>query len=108
MKIIAEYIQGLYTFNSLKNQSSGQYITIDSDSIYVNYLDFIDNLWTNDNFRAVKNLNIGLYGKAPCGGFISLLKCSSNEGKAYVIYAGVNEISNSNYIITIHKVLSTD
>lgn len=51
-----------------------------------------------------KELGLGIYSKAPCGGFVNLFKLISSLECNFIIYSGVNEISNSHYIITVHKI----
>lgn len=47
---------------------------------------------------------LGLYTRAPCGGFVNCFRVCSARGKTYYLYSGVNEVANSCYVVTLHAV----
>lgn len=110
MQIVKEFRINELTYDNVKNGSITQLISLDSETIDVNYNDIINTQFTGGNvgqqFEELKiNLNLGMYSKAPCGGFVNFFKITSNHGNDYIIYSGVNEVSNSHYVVTIHKIL---
>jgi len=50
-------------------------------------------------------LKLGMHSKAPCGGFVNFYQVKNGE-RSFILYSGVNEVYNSQFIITIHKILS--
>ena len=110
MQIVKEFGSNEYIYNNLINSSVTQKIKISNEVIIINYNDIIGTQFTGGNvnkkFKQLKNtLNLGIYSKALCGGFINFFKIIGNLGNSYIIYSGIKELSNSNYLVTIHKVL---
>jgi hypothetical protein len=110
MIVIKEYNSNELMFDNVERTSNIKKININGETIEINYNSIIDTQFTGGNtgqkFEQLKEiLNLGIYSKAPCGGFINFYKISGSSGNDYIIYSGVNEVSNSHYIITIHKIL---
>lgn len=110
MKIIKEYPNSEFVFDNAKSKSSKVKIDIGSEVIQVDYNLIIDTQFSGGNmgqeFEELKAfLNLGMYSKSPCGGFVNFSLQEGSKGGKYILFSGVNEVSNSHYIVTIHKVL---
>jgi len=110
MQVIKEFGSNELVYDNVKNGSITQSIDISDETININYSDIIDTQFVGGNvgpkFEQLKrDLNLGVYSKAPCGGFVNFFKVVSDKGNNYIVYSGVNEVSNSHYIVTIHKIL---
>ncbi len=111
MQTLQEFENNELVHDNIKFTSYSQSVVINSDTIVINYNDIIDTQFIGGNIGELipqlKNyLNLGTYSKAPCGGFVNFYKVSGNLGNDYIVYSGVNEVSNSHYIVTIHKILT--
>lgn len=110
MKIIKQFNTKEIVFDNLRDKSNNVNIKIEGDKIKISFDDIIDTQFSGGNVHLKFNdykslLNLGQYSEAECGGFVNFFKVTSENGKDYVLYSGVNEISNSHYIVTIHKIL---
>ena len=110
MKTIKEYSNRELVFDNTKSKSSKTEIDIGSEVIQVDYNSIVDTQFSGGNmgqeFEALKTfLNLGMYSKSPCGGFVNFYLQEGSKGGKYILFSGVNEVSNSHYIVTIHKVL---
>lgn len=110
MKIIKEFNADEVVYDNLKDTQKEQTIYSLNGNIRVDFQSIIDTQFTGGNvgadFNQVKTfLNLGLYSKAPCGGFPNFYRIESETDKMFIIYSGVNEVSNSHYIVTLHKIL---
>lgn len=111
MKIVKDYGNQELSFDNLTVKSNIKLDFLD-DEILVELNNIINtqfqggNIQENEMLQSLKDyLGIGLYSKAPCGGFVNFFKVKSIKGEDFVLYSGVNEVSNSHYLITIHKIL---
>lgn len=109
MQILQEFKNDELIYDNINDTTFTQSVDINSETLLINYNDIIDTQFTGGNMgelsTQLKNdLNLGIYSKAPCGGFVNFYKVSSNLGGFYIIYSGVNEVSNSHYIVTVHKI----
>lgn len=109
MKIINEYKNGEIVFDNLKNKSTLKSFIINEANIILDFQDLIDTQFTGGNiankFEVLKTfLKLGIYSKAPCGGFVNFYRVK-NKNNSYIFYSGVNEVSNSHYFITVHKII---
>jgi len=111
MEVIKLFKKQELSFDNLNNDTNEIIINLYDDTISVNFISIIDTQFSGGNispsrFKEMKNkFNLGLYSKAPCGGFINFFETKSNYLKNYVIYSGVKEVSNSHYIVTIHAIV---
>ena len=113
MEVIREYENKEHVFDNTKSDQTVTKISMNKESIRVDYRSIIDTQFSggnlsNNEFEQLKGyLALGTYSNAPCGGFINFHQVVSNKGNRYVIYSGVNEVSNSHYVVTIHKILAS-
>jgi hypothetical protein len=110
MQFIKEFGSNDLVYDNAKKGTTIEHVSINAEIIDINYYDIINTQFTGGNvgqkFEQLKDdLNLGMYSKAPCGGFVNFYKVTGNMGNDYIIYSGVNEVSNSHYIVTIHKIL---
>ena len=110
MKIIKEYNLKEIVFDNLKDKSDST-IEFDTDKLVIEFDKIVNTQFTGGNiqtdFNSFKSfLKLGQYSKAECGGFPNFYRTESVNGSSYVIYSGVNEVSNSHYIVTVHKIIS--
>lgn len=101
---LVKYEKGELTFDSNDSlpfianvELNGKHIEVDLDEI-------VNAQFTGGNdpdvFRELKlQLGIGLYTKAPCGGFINFYSIGD-----HVLYSGVKEVRNSHYMVSIHEI----
>lgn len=109
MKIVEKYRNGEFVFDNLKDNHRVE-ILIENNRIRINFQNIIDTQFTGgnigDDFYDLREfMRLGKYDKAPCGGFVNFNKVISDEGKNYIIFSGVKEISNSYYLVTVHCIL---
>jgi hypothetical protein len=110
MKIIKEFNIGEMVFDNLKDALNST-IELDSGKLIIEFDKIMNTQFSGGNVQADLDsyksfLNLGKYSKAECGGFPNFYKTESDNGNCYVIYSGVNEVSNSHYIVTVHKIIS--
>lgn len=110
MLIIKDFSKDEFVFDNLANLSSVKQINIKNETIDLNFQEIIYTQFTAGNighlFESLKAfLNLGKYSKAPCGGFVNFFEIMGTGGTKFVIYSGVNELSNSHYKVTIHKII---
>ena len=110
MKVIKEYSNSQLVFDNTESKSSKTKIDVGSEVIQVDYNSIVDTQFSGGNtgqdFEALKTyLNLGMYSKSPCGGFVNFYLQEGSKGGKYIIFSGINEASNSHYIVTIHKIL---
>ncbi|MGQ1911815.1 hypothetical protein ACT3CE_18830 [Marinifilum sp. RC60d5] len=96
-------------FDNLKDKTTKE-IIIEEDKLNIEFNKIIESQFSGGNIedkydRYKTFLGLGMYSKAHCGGFINLYKTLSEKGNYYIIYSGVNEVSNSHYIVTVHMIL---
>lgn len=111
MVFIKELGDKKYVFDNLKSMRNVVKISVDNEILTINYNWLIDSQYTEGNilsdsqeYQKLKEiLSLGLYSKAPCGGFINFFKIKGSQKNNYVLFSGVNEVSNSHYIVTLHK-----
>ena len=111
MELIKEFQKKELIFDNIKTKSCIKTINLFSDVINIDFCAIIDTQFMGGNIgqsfeELKKELNMGLYSKAPCGGFVNFYKVTSNLGNEYVVYSGVNEVSNSHYLVTVHRIYS--
>lgn len=110
MQIIKEYGKDELVYDNIVNLSSVEQINIKNEFISINFQEIINSQFTGGNigelFEQVKTLlNLGRYSKAPCGGFVNFFETTGTGGTKFLIYSGVNEVSNSHYKVTVHKII---
>ena len=110
MKTIKEYSNNELVFDNIKSKPSKTKIDVGNEVIQVDYNSIVDTQFSGGNmgqeFEALKTfLNLGMYSKSPCGGFVNFYLQEGSKGGKYILFSGVNEVSNSHYIVTIHKIL---
>lgn len=112
MIVVKEFKNDEYIYDNILNSNDLTIVNIvvNGENIIFDYKWLIDTQFTAGNIGleldALKNkLELGLFAKAPCGGFINFYKTQGSKGNYYVIFSGVNEVSNSHYIVTIHKII---
>ncbi len=110
MKVICEYLKNEFVFDSTKSNSNKVKININCEIIDIDYNSIINTQFSGgnikDEFEDLKSfLNLGIYSKSPCGGFINFYSITGSCGGKYILFSGVKEASNSHYIVTIHKIL---
>ncbi|WP_445716946.1 hypothetical protein [Flavobacterium sp.] len=110
-------MESIYTFNnneiiydSFIDKNHILKLNIENIILKINFKEIIDtqfslgNIPNNEINILKKYLDVGDFSKAPCGGFVNFYKIN-NKNLKYVIYSGVKEVSNSRYLVTLHKVL---
>lgn len=110
MRVVKEFNKGELNYDNLRDTSGNEYVEVYGEIIKIDYESIIDSQFTGgntgDEFEKIKKeLNMGFYSKAPCGGFVNFFSVIGDKGNNYIIYSGVNEVSNSHYMVTIHKIL---
>lgn len=111
MHLIHDFRKEKPTFDSLTDRRYFDKIKINDDIIEVNYNSIIDTQFTGGNVDEnsyeyyKKLLNLGTFAKAPCGGFVNFYKIKSLKKREFILFSGVNEVSNSRYIVIIHKII---
>jgi hypothetical protein len=111
MHIEKEFNHSEVVFDSFLNKQPFVSLILNNDEVLLNFNDIINTQFTEGNIGAKlthlkKFLNLGMYSKAPCGGFLNFFELLSKNGNSLIVFSGVNEVSNSHYIITIHKIIS--
>ena len=101
-----------FVYDSVKAKKSKIKIHINKDTIKLDYDKIIDTFFTQGNIsddilkkQLVTFLNLGVYSKAPCGGFVNFFEVFSKKGDKYIIYSGIREVSNSYFIVEIHEII---
>ncbi len=111
MHVVKDLEINKFVYDNAQNEPTNQSIDVNNiEMINFNYNDIIHTQFTGGNVvqkvEQLKNdLNLGMYSKAPCGDFINFYNVIGSQGNNYIIYSGVNEMSNSHYIVTVHKIL---
>lgn len=112
MRILEKELSNKFIYDSVKSKKKKITLSIDNDTIDVDFERIIDTLFTRGNIKdpsliedLKKLFNIGLYSNAPCGGFINFYKVKSKKSKNYIIYSGIKEVSNSYFVVEIHKIV---
>lgn len=110
MEKIKEYSNSEFVFDNTKTTSSVEKIKLNGETITVDYNSIIDTQFSGGNtgqeFEHLKAfLGLGIYSKAPCGGFVNFYALTGDRGNDYILFTGINEVSNSHYIVTIHQIL---
>ncbi len=110
MQTIREYRNGEFIFDNTAANYSVEKIKLDGETITVDYNLIIDTQFSGGNtgqeFEHLKAfLDLGTYSKAPCGGFVNFYAITGDRGNNYILFSGINEVSNSHYIVTIHKIV---
>lgn len=112
MKIIKNFKNNEFVYDSVKSKKNKIEIEIEDDEIKVNYDEIIDCFFNQGNISNLsfkkelfEFLNLGINSKAPSGGFINLFQIKSKKNQTYIIFSGVKEVSNSYFIVDVHKVI---
>ncbi len=110
MKILRQFQINELVFDNIRDKSNKVNLSIGEDTLEIDFNRIIDSQFSGGNVPSKFNdykslLNLGRYSKAECGGFVNFFKVRSVNGRDYVLYSGVNEVSNSHYIVTIHKLM---
>ncbi len=110
MKIIKEYQNSQLVFDNTMSKSSKIEIDINSEIIQIDYNAIIDTQFSGGNmgqeFETLKTfLKLGMHSKSPCGGFLNFYFITAKKSSGFILFSGVNEVSNSHYIVTVHKIL---
>lgn len=110
MEIIFNFVINQNIYDSLNNYSHVLKVKIEDKILKINFKKIIDtqfslgNIENNETEKLKDFLHLGKFSKAPCGGFINFYEIK-NKNCRYVIYSGVNEVSNSHYLVTLHKII---
>lgn len=112
MQVIKTYNNELI-FDNLKSKNNRQYVSIKNEKICLDFEKIINSQFTGGNLESKYNvmkefLNLGYHSKSPCGGFVNFYRFISDQGNYYIIYSGIKEVSNSHYVVTIHKIIADD
>lgn len=110
VQIINNFRFGNIVFDSEISTTVTRTVSVRKSYIVVNFQDIIDTQFTGGNipekYEQIKlHLNLGYGSSAPCGGFINFFQITDENGKEVIIYSGINEVNNSHYIVTVHKIL---
>jgi hypothetical protein len=110
MKIIKHFNKTELVFDNIRNKSNKVTVTIGDDTLKIDFDNIINTQFSGGNIQSKFNeykrfMNLGQYSKAECGGFVNFFKITSDKGKVYILYSGINEVSNSHYIVTVHKII---
>lgn len=81
------------------------------DQLIVDFMAIIDTQFSvgnvPDKYEDLKHkLGLGEFSSAPGGGFINFYSVLRKKNIEYILFSGVNEINNSHYVVTVHKVIS--
>lgn len=113
MIVVKEFKNNEYVYDNTVNTSkpSLSRVIVNDEIINFDFHWLIDTQFTEGNIGPKledykSKLGFGLYTKAPCGGFLNFYKVQGSMGNNYIIFSGVNEVSNSHYVVIIHKVIS--
>ncbi|WP_214607062.1 hypothetical protein, partial [Hymenobacter arizonensis] len=84
-------------------------VPLDGDELVVDVEALLATHWAGGNEGAGREVlqrfvPLGQYTKAPCGGFVNCFRVRSARGRTYYLYSGVNEVSNSCFVATLHSV----
>jgi hypothetical protein len=109
MVILKEFLNNEIVYDNLISEHSRMSLTIDNHTVILNFQDIINTQFSGGNLgneidKVKSFLNLGIYSKTPCGGFVNLYKQKLGRDNI-IIFSGVNEVSNSHYIVTIHKII---
>lgn len=112
MIIVKEFYNIDLFFDNTLGNTSTMTIVLEGENLMINFDSIINSLFTNESkdldYEYLKSyFNLGGYSKAPCGGFINFFNVTGSKGNKYILYSGVNEVSNSHFIVTIHKILKS-
>ncbi|MDW3194705.1 MAG: hypothetical protein R8G66_20165 [Cytophagales bacterium] len=110
MKIVKEYDRNELVFDNAISKSLRKNVVINDEEITIDFDSIIDTQFSGGNigqdFEELKTfLKLGMYSRSPCGGFVNLYLIEGKNGGKYILFSGVNEVANSHYIVTIHKIL---
>jgi len=110
MKILRRYQDDKIVYDNTKSNTSEIILNLEEGQLLIDFEKIIDTQFTAGNvkekFELLKNLlNLGMYSKAPCGGLVNFYQVKNGD-RCFIVYSGVNEVSNSHYTVTIHKILS--
>jgi hypothetical protein len=110
MKIIKQFHINELVFDNIRDKSNKTNIYVGEDTLEIDFNKIIDTQFSGGNVQSKFNdykslLHLGQYSKAECGGFVNFFKVTSENEKDYILYSGVNEVSNSHYVVTIHKIM---
>lgn len=112
MKIKKEFKAGeCYFDNGIRGMPVIITILLDDDSVLVDFGAIISTQFTggnvSDRYEDLKRaLGLGQFSSAPGGGFINFYALMSEKGVEYVLFSGVNEVNNSHYVVTVHKIIA--
>ena len=110
MKVIKEFSSNKFIYDNTKKLKNVLDVILDNLILKINFDDIINTQFSlgnisKDEVEKVKNfLNMGLFYNDINGGFINFYKIKIKE-REFIVFSGVNEISNSHYIITLHKII---
>jgi hypothetical protein len=101
-------------FDNTKRETSLVDVIVQGKSVSIPFENIINSQFSEGNTSMIEKdelkqyLSLGKYSKAPCGGFVNFYRINESLYTDYVIYSGVNEVSNAHYIVTVHKVLRVE
>ena len=114
MKIVKELAElECYYDNAVTGMPTLTKIDLNDDSVIVDFRAIIGTQFTGGNVPEkvedlMEILHLGEFSSAPNGGFINFYSAQSRNHENYILFSGVNEVSNSHYIVTVHKVLQSN
>ena len=114
MKIVKELAElECYYDNAVTGMTTLTEIDLNDDSVIVDFRKIIDTQFAGGNIPEkfedlMEILHLGEFSSAPNGGFVNFYSVHSRNHKNYILFSGVNEVSNSHYIVTVYKVLQSN
>jgi len=110
MEVIKEFLSNEFKYDNTKNQKNILELKIEKNIFKIEFDKIINTHYSlgnisKDEIEIIKDkLKIGMFYNSPCGGFINFYKIM-NKKSEYILYSGVNEVSNSHYVVTLHKII---
>lgn len=114
MKIVKELAEHeCYYDNAINGMPTLTEIDLNDDSVTVDFQAIIDTQFAGGNVPEkyedlMELLHLGEFSSALDGGFMNFYSVHSHNQENYILFSGVNEVSNSHYIVTVHKVLQSN
>ena len=113
--LIKEFVADKIVYDNRRKDPKLKKINLGDDFIDVNFWDITNtdiqggNVDSELHGELKKILHMGPYSGASDGASANFFKIvSKKSGKAYIVYSGVNEVYNSLYVVTIHKIFQLE
>jgi hypothetical protein len=111
MKIIKTFLPNEFIYDNTKNHKNTLILKLEELTLEIDFNKIINTHFSlgnisKDEIEIIKrSLGIGMFYKAPCGGFVNFYKIKAKNNIEYILYSGVSEVSNSHYVVILYKVL---